>query len=260
MEFRQFGQSWTKTGGRVRRKVANTVKEYQKEFPLDLPYTNPSLFQSPGGRRFVTFLQTFSNFVLKMYVEKSNEVLSKPNTKNEKLRRVAFQGLVKSTKAALDNGITAQAELKMIVQESELSIQQIGIKYFDIKKFLEEVPENYINEVKSMHSEVFKHGKIDKMKLLESYDEKCFKVRELQDALKDGTSEHDAAWDNIMVVVDDSLPKPKLNFDEFPPELVAADNLKMTFQNLITKVLSTGDRALQFKPKGLPIKVFMRIK
>lgn len=32
-----------------RRKVVNTVKEYQKEFPLDLPYTNPSLFQSPGG-------------------------------------------------------------------------------------------------------------------------------------------------------------------------------------------------------------------
>ena len=50
MEFRQFGQSWTKTGGRVRRKVANTVKEYQKEFSLDMPYTKPSCFSLREGK------------------------------------------------------------------------------------------------------------------------------------------------------------------------------------------------------------------
>ena len=149
---------------------------------------------------------------------------------------LSLQAMVtRNTRAALESGIAAQAEIKMIVQESELSIQQIGLKYFSIKKFLE-APGNDFNEVTSMHSEVFMHGQVDKMKLLESYDDKCIKARELQDALKDGTSEHELVWDNIMVVVDDSLPKPKLNFDEFPPELVAADNLKMTYQNLITKV------------------------
>lgn len=50
-----------------------------------------------------------------MNVEIANDVLSKPNTKNEKLKRAAYLGLVKSTKTALENGITEQIELKKIV-------------------------------------------------------------------------------------------------------------------------------------------------
>ena len=53
-----------------RRKVVLLIREYQKDFPTDLPYTNPSLFQSPGGRKFVAFLHVFSNFVVKVSIEK----------------------------------------------------------------------------------------------------------------------------------------------------------------------------------------------
>ena len=190
-----------------------------------------------------------------MHVEKSNELLSKPYTKNKKLKRAAFLGLVKRTQDALESGITAQTELKKVVQESEISIPQISVKYFNIKQFLEEALEINCSKVASEHFEGFKDGKVDKMKLLASYDEKCVKVKEIQDPLKNATAEQEQVWDNIMVVVADSLPKPRLNFDLFPPELVAADDLKITYQNLIARVFCTGDRALQFKLRGLPIKV-----
>lgn len=135
----------------------------------------------------------------------------------------------------------------------------LGTKYFNIKKYLEEEAHvNDCNELTRKHSEIFVDGKVDKTKLLANYDDKCVKVRVLEDALIKATSEHEQGWNNIMVVVDDSLPKPRLNFDEYPPELVAANNLMLTYQNLMTKVLSTGDRALQFKPRGLPVKVFRR--
>ena len=85
-----------------RKKIVNMLKEYQKEFPLDLPYTNPSLFQSPGGRKFVAFLQVFSTFVMKMYINKYDVTfLSKPVTKNSTLRKVCYTALVKKKRSPL---------------------------------------------------------------------------------------------------------------------------------------------------------------
>ena len=103
----------------------------------------------------------------------------------------------------------------------------LGTKYFNIKKYLEEEANlNDCNELTRKHSEIFVDGKVDKTKILANYDDRCVKVRVLEDALIKSTSEQ--GWNNIMVVVDDSVPKPRLNFDEFPPELVAANNLMLT--------------------------------
>ena len=60
-----------------------------------------------------------------------------------------------------------------------------------------------------------------------------------------------------MSVVDDSVLKPKLNFNQLPSLLVAFEDIFMTYVNMITKVLSTTDRVLQFKPQSLPIQVLV---
>eukprot|EP00092_Neocalanus_flemingeri_P037087 GFUD01040373.1.p1 GENE.GFUD01040373.1~~GFUD01040373.1.p1 ORF type:complete len:695 (+),score=223.60 GFUD01040373.1:65-2149(+) len=255
----EFRDCWPildkKQEAEFRRKVVNLVKEYQKDFPTDLPYTNPSLFQSPGGRRFVAFLHVFSNFVLKMFMEKLDvELLSKPSTKNKKLGKICFTGLVKSTKAALENASDDQATMKETVRKSKESANKIGGKYFDIKEFLEESQENEFIDVKRLHSDMVQQGSLNKEKLLSSYDEKCDEIKELQSALKENGVHHENLWTSIMMVVDDSVPKLKLNFDEFPAELVASDNMKMTYENMIAKVVSTVGRVLEFKPKAFPIK------
>eukprot|EP00092_Neocalanus_flemingeri_P022495 GFUD01024396.1.p1 GENE.GFUD01024396.1~~GFUD01024396.1.p1 ORF type:complete len:705 (-),score=224.81 GFUD01024396.1:69-2183(-) len=254
----EFRDCWPildkKQEAEFRRKVVNLVKEYQKEYPMDLPYTNPSLFQSPGGRRFVAFLHVFSNFVLKMFLEKFDvELLSKPSTKNKKLGKICFTGLVRSTKAALENASDDQASMKETVRKSKESAKKIGVKYFDIKEFLEESQENELIDVKRVHSEMVQQGSNHKEKLLSSYDEKCNEIKELQSALRDNGVHHENLWTSIMMV-DDSVPKLKLNFDEFPAELVAVDNMKMTFENMIAKVVSTVGRVLEFKPQAFPIK------
>merc|ERR1719186_2025819 len=222
-------------------KVVNILREYQKEFPMDLPYSNPSLFQSPGGRRFVAFLHIFSNFVLKMSVQKfEDDLLGKSVTKNEKLGRICYTGLVSSTKVALENASTDQARIKEMNAKSRESLDMIGGKYFDIRKSLEECRGSEFDQIKSFHSEVMKQdGEFDVDQLMTIYDDKCVKIRELQDAFKLNCADHEDLWANIMVVVDDSVPKLELKFDEFPKQLVAAENMKMTYGNLITKVLST---------------------
>merc|ERR1719186_1495881 len=237
-------------------KVVNLLRDYQKSSPMDLPYSNPSLFQSPGGRRFVSFLHIFSNFVLKMYVQKfEDNLLSKPVTKNEKLGRFCYSGLVSSTKVALEKASKDQAGIKEMNAKSRESLDMIGGKYFDIKKSLEKSLGSKFDQLKCFHSEVLnQYGEFEVEKLLYSYDVKCDKIRKLQDAFKLNGSDHEDLWANIMTVVDDSVPKLKLNFDEFPKQLVAVENMKMTYGNLITKVLSTTDKVLHFKPSVLPIQ------
>ena len=76
----------------------------------------------------------------------------------------------------------------------------------------------------------------------------------MQEQLKALSAEHEDSWDNIMSVVDDSLPQIKLNFNQFPAELVAEDNLSMTYENMITKVLATTGKVLDFEHQALPTK------
>ena len=55
-------------------------------------------------------------------------------------------------------------------------------------------------------------------------------------------------------MVDDSLPQTKLNFNQFPKELVAENDLSMTYENMITKVMFTTGRVLEFQHPALPTK------
>ena len=234
----------------------NLLKDYQKENPLDLPYTNPSLFQSPGGRKFVAFLEVFSSFVMKMYIGKFDDtLLSKPVTKNNKVRKVCFTALVKSEKKALDNAVKDQASIQDVERDSKESMNKISEKYFGLKKIQNELEnETAFEELEKEHNDFLKNGKVDKSRILDHYDEKCETVKDLQLQFKTFSTEQKNNWDNIMAVMDDSLPKAKMNFNEFPKELVAVDNLSMTYENMITKVLATTGRVLDNKPQSLPTK------
>jgi hypothetical protein len=239
-----------------RRKVVNMLKEYQKEFPVDLPYTNPSLFQSPGGRKFVAFLEVFSSFVMKMYINKFDDsLLSKPVSNNSTLRKVCYTALVKKEKQALDKALKAQAGIKEIEKDSRESMNKITEKYFELKKTQKDVEkDNAVTELEKSHPEYVNSGQIDKQSILDHYDKKCEKVKEMQEQLRALSADHEESWDNIMSVVDDSLPQIKLNFNQFPAELVAEDNLSMTYENMITKVLATTGKVLEFENQALPTK------
>ena len=223
-----------------------TVKEYQRDFPLDLPFTNPSMFQSPGGRKFVSFLHVFSRFVVKVSVEKQdNGLLSKPLVKNGKYKKISYIGLMKCTRGALEDAFIKQCSVEEIVRQSKESINRISIKYFDIKSTLEDKRNNqYIQQ-----------SKVEKEELLHSYEARCATVKQLISVLKNKSAAHENLWDDILSVVDDSMQKPKLNFKQLPTQLVASEDLIMTYVNMIRKVLSTADRSLQFKPQSLPIQV-----
>jgi hypothetical protein len=239
-----------------RRKIVNMLKEYQREFPLDLPYTNPSLFQSPGGRKFVAFLEVFSSFVMKMYIAKFDDtLLYKPVTKNSILRKVCYTALVKKEKQSLDIASKAQAGIKEIEKHSRESMNKITEKYFELKESQNIVEkDNAMTELEKSHPDYVNSGQIGKQRIFNHYDMKCEKVKEMQEKLKALSSDHEESWDNIMSVVDDSLPQIKLNFTQFPAELVADDNLSMTYENMITKVLATTGKVLDYENQALPTK------
>jgi len=256
----EFRDCWPildkKQEAEFRRKVVNFLKEYQKEFPTDLPYTNPSLFQSPGGRRFTAFLALFSSFVMKMLITKSNDnLLSKPVTKNAMLRKISFSFVVKSEKKALQNAVMFQAEVEKIETNSRISMDKIAEKYFALKKIESDIEElKTLDELKKSHSEFVVNGAIDKGFVLNHYDKKCEKVKELKDNLKYLFEHHKENWDNIITVVDDSLPQKRLNFSQYPKELVADKNLALTFENMITKSLFITGRVLEYILPSLPIQ------
>ena len=256
----EFRDCWPildkKQEAEFRRKVVNFLKEYQKEFPSELPYSNPSLFQSPGGRKFTAFLAVFSSFVMKILILKSDDnLLSKPVTKNGKLRRICFTSVVKLEKKALQNAVTFQADVERIENKSRASMDKIAEKYFALKKVESDLEElKTLDELKKNHSEFLVNGVVNKELVLEHYDSKCEKVRDLKEKLKDLFENHKEHWENIICVVDDSVPQKRLNFSQYSKELVAENNLAMTFENMITKTLYITGRVLEYCLPSLPIQ------
>jgi len=250
----EFRDCWPildkKQEAEFRRKVVNLLKEYQKEFPADLPYTNPSLFQSPGGRKFTAFLAVFSSFVIKTMISKSDEsILSKPVTKVTKLRNVCFSNLGNLGKLALQDAVECQEDVERIVESSKKSMESISEKYFILKNMENDDDVTALEELKLFHADFVERGIINKDKILEHYDKKCDKVKELQNNLKALFDDHKDNWNNIISVADDSVPAKKLNLSLYAKELVAEDDLSLTFQNMITKSLYVTGRVLEY---GLP--------
>ena len=251
----EFRDCWPildrKQEAEFRRKVITILKEYQREFPMDLPYSNPSLFQSPGGRKFTSFLLAFSNFVLKVLLD-PEFVLSKPVLKNNsKLRKVCYKSLVENTTQALNMSAKLQAEQENVVLGAESAINEIGQNYCRIKQYIDDAKSIDENEVKLEHVKIFNNNnnKIDEIgpDVLKYYDGNCAKMNSLKQNLEVLFYQHNNIWKSIAEVVDSDAIKPKLNFDLLPTHLIAVDDMKMTYQNMIAHVLTIGDKVLPFK-------------
>ena len=90
-------------------------------------------------------------------------------------------------------------------------------EYANLVEVTENVGEdNDVEELRQSHSEFVVNGHIDKNLILDHYDKKCEKMKEMQENLKALSADHEENWENIISVVDDSLPQIKLNFNQFP--------------------------------------------
>ena len=227
-----------------RRKLVNLLKELQKEYPEDIPYCNPSLFQSPGGRKFVAFLQTFSRFVLKKITNQYKEgLLYKPNTKNLKLKKVFFNGLVKDTNSTLKIAVEKQDNIKLVVNESTELMKELSMKYFDLKKAQETLRIKQLEKVVDV--DVGDGSSKDLEITLSRFDAKCHEAKKILSQFKNLSETHNIHWENIMAVIDESRTQLKLDFEQFPVELVDKDNLSLTYENMLTKVGSAIRRVLE---------------
>ena len=84
----RFRPSWPvverKQEADFRRTVATWYKELQAENKSVLPMVNVSLFQTPGGSKFVNFVHEFSRFVvltqIKLVLQPMSDITCKWNT------------------------------------------------------------------------------------------------------------------------------------------------------------------------------------
>ena len=90
-----------------RRRVSSMIKALQKDHPDELPYCNPSLFQQPGGRKFIGFLSKFTTFVLLCLV-RSDEILLKTSPKRPLMRKLCFKNLVNNTQRIYEEAFKDQ--------------------------------------------------------------------------------------------------------------------------------------------------------
>jgi len=180
----------------------------------------------------------------------SEHVLAKPVVKNNpKLKKVSHKLLVKSTKRALDKSVKLQAEQEEIVVGAEVAINELSRKYFKIKEYIENAQNIDENEDKLEHVKIFNNNKIDTTDVLRYYDEKCTKMKSLKLNFETFFCQHKSIWESIAEVVESYAFKSKLNFDLLPANLIAVEDLKMTYQNMIAQVLSIMDKVLQIETR-----------
>jgi len=138
----EFRDCWPvldkKQESEFRRKVVGFIKNFYKEFPGELPYTNPALFHTPGGRKFKEFLNLFSAFVLRMVLEKTYKVKAIPSrptgpkSENHPLR-LFYRNLVTKTSLALKTSVQHRTALIEVQSKSEQILKIISTSFFNKK-------------------------------------------------------------------------------------------------------------------------------
>ena len=217
-----------------RRKVVGLLKLYQKDYPEDLPYTNPSLFQSPGGRKFIIFLNKFTSFVVKVLVMKNDLILHKPTVKKgfRQLRKKLLLNLAVKAEDSLKEAVEDQEEIQKMELKAKHSGMQVLRNYNDYKKRLEEM-EHIPTETEEESSP----------ESLEIFDQKCQLVKNSFQELVEASREIQNSFDIIEYVSDDTVQKPVLNLLELPPSYLGS-SLTTSFQSLLGTALVAAERVL----------------
>ena len=220
-----------------RRKVVGLLKLYQKDHPEDLPYTNPSLFQSPGGRKFIIFLNKFTSFVVKTLVSKSEMIMHKPTVKRgfKQLRKKLLWNLTVKAEDSLAEAVEDQEEIQKIEMKAKTTGTQVLMIYSDYKKRLEELEQTTTET-----------GEETSTESLEIFDQKCQFVKTTFEELVSASREIKTSFDIIEYVSDEGVVKPVLNLLELPPSYLSS-NLPTSFQSLLGTALLAAEKVLSAK-------------
>jgi len=226
----EFRDCWPildkKQEAEFRRKVIAILKDYQKEFPDDLPYTNPSLFQSPGGRKFLKFLSVFTTFVLKQQVSKETEVLFKPSPSTKPFRRISLKFLTDQTKDNLEAATKSHIEVSDNDVKNKECIGNIHVKFLDYKKKFQDLEDIADPDEKVIGDEF--EGKLNFVK--ETFEE--------AKAMFDKSKE---SFNVVQYVTDESVEKLKLNLSDIASSLENTSMIAI-YQSLLDKVLATAEK------------------
>ena len=228
----EFRDCWPildkKQEAEFRRKVIAILKDYQKEFPEDLPYTNPSLFQSPGGRKFLKFLSVFTTFILKQQMVKKTEVLLKPSPPTKSLRRISLKHLTDKTKENLEVATNSHNDISDNEFKNKECVDNIHIKFLDYKKKLQSLDDNL-----DPGSGTVVFG--------DELEGKLSFVKETFDSAKVMFDKSKESFNVVQYVTDESVEKLKLNLSDIAKSLENTSMIAI-YQSLLDKVLATAEK------------------
>lgn len=256
----EFRDCWPildrKQEAEFRRKLVSLLKDLQKDFPRDVPYTNPSLFQSPGGRKFVSFLATFSSFVLKRCVELKRTKLAAKTTSKASIPREGYVcAVVNLETSSLQNSVDNQVISRKIFQKSLDSVNEISEKYLEMKTMCNKVSEfeNRLRDsTQTAHESETNRPNCDMTAVMTHCCQEYDMVEKLIEDFEKFFRSHSSDWDGIVSAMDESLNKRKLNLSQYPPEMIVGDNLKTIYENLLIKSLELTKKLTANKSTHFP--------
>ena len=199
------------------------IKELQKDHPDELPYCNPSLFQQPGGRKFISFLSKFTTFVLICLV-RSDDILLKTCPKRPIIRKLCFKNLVNQTQRIYEKAVKDQEEIEDIEEEAVETVGAILEKYEQHKLALQELPDEDVDTPFDPDLS----GKKDH--LLETED----RAKQLFKSIS-------KSFETINFVVEGGVDKIKLDFNELKGLHGDGNSLATVYQALIKTALTTAE-------------------
>jgi len=233
-----------------RRKVVGILKEWQKENPTDLPYVNPSLLQSPGGRKFKSFLHTFSTWVMNTVLDQKEELLSRPGGKlvssSRRLQISLYDRLVKRQEECLDRATNDQREIVDLEKKAKEYMEIIASNYKTQKNEVENVREELklaenliISEFPGFATE----DVLDKERLLLNLQQESSLLRETETVAHELGAGHIKHWEVLNKMLDESRPRPTLELSK-----VALSSLELTYKSLTATAMTTAEKVLNSYP------------
>jgi len=210
-----------------RRRVVQMLKDLHKEFPDELPFTNPSLFQSPGGRKFITFLSVFTSFIMKQQVRKVDDLILKPTIRNKNLRKSCHKFGYDKMKDCVGNSVHYQANIKQIETVSAGYINIIVDKYQEHQARIKELDDEVTKE--SWHPD-FNESSVD-----------VDRVRSLQEKASNLFEKMNNSFDTVKFVLDGGVDKTKLKLSEVADSSSA---LLSSYESLLNKCLNTAEEVV----------------
>ena len=214
-----------------RRRIVQMLKDYHKEDPEEMPFVNPSLFQSPGGRKFLGFLSVFTTFTMKQLTRTGgNDLFFKPNHNrlSKKLRLVALKHLVDRTNGKITEGVNYQVQ---IAEAEQNAVETVG---YIMDKFMEH--KNTLKEIK----EVIEANETENCAESFNFADKEEVVKEVHEKSKQVFGMMSNCFDAINFVLEGGAEKIQLNLGVATGS-TADSSLITTYQSLLSSLLASAE-------------------